>query len=176
MASGILLCILWSFCRVKSHSNLHLSFSSPISGLYSYHFSFTYIPHFLHISQWIFAPNQSCCLLYSFWANSLHTLNTWFTLSSAFPHIRQLQLSVVLSIFACVLLVLVAYSCVAIIKASVVLLKHILLNHLHPSSVTLTIVCLINCPCNWFCAHCVLLFILICCFYISIFLYCTCSN
>ena len=176
MTSGILLCISWSLCSVKSHSNLHLSFFSPISGLCSHYFSFTYIPHFLHISQWIFAPNQSCCLLYSFWANSLHSLNTWFTLSSAFPQILQLQLSEVLSIFFCMLLVLVPYSCVAIMKAFIVLLKHPLLSHLHPSSVTLAIVCLINCPCNWFCVHCVLLFILICCFSISIFLYCTCSN
>ena len=55
--------------------------------LYSYYFSFTPIPYFLHISQWILVSNQSCRLLYSFWVNLLDSFNTWLTHSPAFSHI-----------------------------------------------------------------------------------------
>ena len=69
---------------------LHLSFSITTSALCLFHFSFTFIPYFLHISQWISIPIQSFRLLYSFWTNLQHLLNTWFTFSSAFPHILHL--------------------------------------------------------------------------------------
>ena len=52
------------------------------------------------------------------------------------------------------LLVLIACSCATIVKASVVLLKHLFFSHPHQSSLALPIVCLINCPCNCFCVHC----------------------
>ena len=48
-----------------------------------------------------------------------------------------------------------ACSCKAIIKALVALFKHPFLSHPHQSSLHLPIVCLINCPCNCFCVHCV---------------------
>ena len=123
MTPGLLSYISWSNCTVKSHSILQLLFSITTFDLCLYHFFFTFIPYFLHNSQWIFVPNQSCHLLYSFWANLLHSLNTSFTFSSAFPHILHFLLSWVLSIFASMLLVIIAYSCAAIIKASVVLFK-----------------------------------------------------
>ena len=157
MTSGLLPCISWSVCTVKSHSILYLSFSITTSGLCSYHFSLTSIPYFLHISQWLFVPNQPCRLLYSYWANLLHSLNIWFTLSSAFPHIQHLLFSWVSLIFAFILLVLVACFCVAIIKSSVILFKHPFLSNPHRSSLALLIVYLINCPCNRFCAHCIFL-------------------
>ena len=113
---------------MKSHSILHLFFSIITSGLCSY-FSFTSIQYFLHISQWIFILNQSCCLFYSFWANLLHSVDTLFTLPFAFPHILQLLFSQVLSIFAFMLLVLIACSCATITKASVVLFKDLFLSH-----------------------------------------------
>ena len=118
MTSGLLPHISWSICTEKFHSLFHLSFSITASGLCSYHFSFTSIPCFLYIPQWIFIPNQSCHLLYSSWANLLHSLNTYFTLSSAFPHILHL-----LFFFAFMLLILMACYCAAIHKASVVHFK-----------------------------------------------------
>ena len=73
--------------------------------------------------------------------------------SPAFSHILHLLYFWVLSIFAFMLLVLIACLCAAIIKASVVLFKHPFLSHPHWSSLALLIVCLINCACNCFCAH-----------------------
>ena len=57
----------------------------------------------------------------------------------------------------CVILVLIAYSCAAIIKASVALFKHPFLSHLHQSLLALLIVFLINCSSNCFCIYCVFL-------------------
>ena len=48
--------------------------------------STTFLSLLSHIFQWIFISNQWCHLLYSFWANLLHLLNTLFTLSSFFTH------------------------------------------------------------------------------------------
>ena len=142
---------------MKSHIILHFSFSITKSSLCSYYFSFTSIPYFQQIPQWIFVPNQSWHLLYSFWANLLHSLNLWLTLSPASPHILHLMFSWVLSIFAFMLLILIAYSCAVIIKASVVLFKHPFLSHPHQSSLALPFVYLINCLCNCFCVLCVFL-------------------
>ena len=75
------------------------------------------------------------------------------------------------------LLVLVACSCVAIIKAAVVLFKHPFLSHPHRSSLALPIVCLINCLCNSFCVYFLFpLFVLIWCFSIFMFFFCACGN
>ena len=154
MTSGLLLpYIWWSVCTVKPHSILHLF----TSGLCLYQFSFTSFPYFVHIFQWIFVRNQSFHLFYSFWDNLLHSLNRWFTLSSTFPHILHLFFSWVSSIFAFMLLVLIACPCAAIIKASFVLFKHPFLSHPHRSSLALPIVRLINRLCNCFCVHCVFL-------------------
>ena len=49
------------------------------------------------------------------------------------------------------LLVLIACSCAAIIKASLVLFKYPILSHPNRSSLALPIVCLKNCPCYCFC-------------------------
>ena len=113
MTSDLLLYILRFVCTVKSDSILHLSFSIITSGLCSFQFSFSSVPYFLHISQWIFVPNQSIMssFISFFWANLLHLLNPSFTLSSAFPQILHLQFSWVLSIFTFMLLVLIACSC-----------------------------------------------------------------
>ena len=75
-----------------------------------------------------------------------------YTLLS-FPTYSTFTVFWVLSIFAFMLLVLIACSCAPIIKASVVLFKHPFLSHPHRSSLALLIVCLINCPCNCFCIY-----------------------
>ena len=126
MISG-LLPFPWSVWTVKSHNILHLSFSITTSGSCSYQFSFTSTSYLLHISQWILVPNQSCRFLFYFCVNLLHSLNTWFTLSSAFPHVVRLLLPWVLSAFVFLLLPFIAYSCAAMIKTSVVVLSTLFL-------------------------------------------------
>ena len=113
MTFGLLPYTSWSVCTVKSHSILHLSFSITTFGLFLKHFSFTSIPYFLHISQWIFIPNQSCYLLYclsfqdllmvSFLLSLLSNQSCCLSccLSSAFLHILYLQFSWVLSVKLC---------------------------------------------------------------------------
>ena len=121
----------------------------PPAYYLTYNFSFTSIPYFLHISQWIFVPNQSCCLLYSFCVNLLRLLTALFTPSLVFPHILNGLLIWVLSIFAFTLLILMACCSVAIIKASVVLFMQLFVSHPYKSSLALPIFCLINCN-FWF--------------------------
>ena len=114
-----------------------------------YHFSFNSTPYVLHISQWIFVPNQSCRLLYSFCTNLLRLFIAWFTTSLAFSHILNVLFIWVLSNFAFTLLILMACSCAAIIKPSVVLFMHPFLSHPYKSSLALPLFCLINCN-FWF--------------------------
>ena len=112
MTPGLLPYISWSVCTVKSHSILHLFFSITTFNLCSYHISFTSVPHFLHISQWIFVRTQSC-----FAALAYRMIYTPFSFS------------------------------------------------------THSIVCLINCPCNYFCVHCVFLpFFFLCLYSFGVFL------
>ena len=120
--------------------------------MYLHHISYTSIPYFLHISQWIFIPNQSCCLLYSFWTNLLH-LHMIYILFSFSTHSTFTVFLGLINVF--ILLVLIACYCAAIIKASVALFKHPYLSDSQRSSLALPIVCLINCPCKCFCIHCV---------------------
>ena len=53
-----------SVCIVKSHSNLHLSFSCTSSFSYKNHFSWQSIKNFLHSNQFIFFPRLSCRFWY----------------------------------------------------------------------------------------------------------------
>ena len=71
----------------------------------------------------------------------------------------------------CVILVLIAYSCAAIIKASVIPFKHPFLSHLHQSSLALLIVFLINCSSNCFYIYCVFLSFFFLFLYSLVFLY-----
>ena len=155
MASGILPHISWSICTVKSHSILQNCFSllllacvnTNILSLLSHIF-------YIYLNGSSFQTNHA--VFYTlFGDNLLHSLNTSSTLSSAFPNILHLLFSWVLSIFAFMLLLLIA--CAATIKASVVLVKHAFLSHPHQSSFALPVVCLMNCRCNCFCVHCVFL-------------------
>ena len=71
--SGLLAGIWWSVCMLKSHRSLCVSFSMTGAGLCIYHLLVWSNLNFLHISQWITLPTQSCVALYSFYANLLHS-------------------------------------------------------------------------------------------------------
>ena len=68
--SGLLAEIRWSVCISKSHRSLCVSFSRIGAGLCIYHLSAWSYLNFLHISQWITLPTQSCLALYSLCAKS----------------------------------------------------------------------------------------------------------
>ena len=72
--SGLLAGIRWSVCMLKSHRSLCVSFSRTGAGLCIYHLFIWSNWDFLHISQWITLPTQSCVALYSFCINLLHSL------------------------------------------------------------------------------------------------------
>ena len=74
MRSGLLAGIKWSVCMLKSHRSLCESFSRTGAGLCIYHLLVCSNWNFLHISQWIPLPTQSCLALYSFCANLLFRL------------------------------------------------------------------------------------------------------
>ena len=73
--SGLLVEIRWSVCMSKSHRSLCVLFSRTGAGLCVYHLFVWSNSNFLHISQWITLPTQSCLVLYSFCANLLHLID-----------------------------------------------------------------------------------------------------
>ena len=106
----------------KSHMSLCVSFSRAVAGLWIYHLLVWSKSNFLHISQCITLPTQSCLVLYSFCANLLHSLIMWLIVSSLLLHSLHLLFCWVLSILALICLVLMALFCVAIRRDSVLLL------------------------------------------------------
>ena len=72
--SGLLAGIRWSVCMLKSHWSLYVAFSRIGVGLCIFHLLVWSNFNFLHISQWITLPTQSCLALYSLCANLLHPL------------------------------------------------------------------------------------------------------
>ena len=76
--SGCLVEIRWSVCISKSQRSLCVSFSRKDAGLCTNHLLVWSNLNFLHSSQWITLPIQSCLVLYSFCANLLHSLIMWF--------------------------------------------------------------------------------------------------
>ena len=72
--SGFLAEIWWSVCMSKSHRSSCVSFSRTDAGLCIYHLFVWSNLNFLHISQGIRLPTQSCLVLYSLGANLLHSL------------------------------------------------------------------------------------------------------
>ena len=92
--SDLLAEIQWSVCQnmcmSKYHGSLCVSFSRTGAGLYIYHLLVRSDLNFLHISQWITLPTQSCLVLYSFCANLLHSLIMWLIVSSLSPHSQHL--------------------------------------------------------------------------------------
>ena len=128
MRSGLLAGIRWSVCMLKSHRSLCVSFSRTGARLCIYHVFVWSNWNFLHISQWITTPTQSCLALYSFCANLLHSLIMWLIVSSLSPHSQHLLFCCVLSILALIWFVLTALSCAAIRRDSVSLLRFPFLN------------------------------------------------
>ena len=109
--------IKWSVCISKSHWSLSVSFFRTDSGLCIYHLFVWSNINFLHNSQWITLPTQSCQALYSFCANLLHSLIMWFIVSSLPPHNLHLLFCGVLSIFAVVWVVLIALFIIIIVHS-----------------------------------------------------------
>ena len=127
--SGLLADNRWSVCMSKSHRSLCVSFSRTGAGLCIYHLLVWSDLNFLHISQWITLPTQSCLVLYSFCANLLHSFIMWLIISSLSPHSLYLLFCWVLSILTLIWLVLLALFGAAIRKDSVSLLKFPFLSH-----------------------------------------------
>ena len=127
--SGLLAGIRWSVCILKSHRSLCESFSWTGAGLCIYHLLVWLNLNFLHISQWITLPTQSCLPLYSRCANLLLSLIIWLMVSSLSPHSLHLLFCCVLSTLALIWFVLMALSCAAIRRDSVFLLKFPFLSH-----------------------------------------------
>ena len=109
--SGLLARIRWSVCMLKSHRSLCVSFSWTGAGMFIYHLLVRSNVNFLHISQQITLPIQSCLALYCFCANLLHSFILWLIVSSLSPHSLHLLFCCVLSILAFIWLVLMALSC-----------------------------------------------------------------
>ena len=80
--SGILVWIRGSVSMLKSHRSLCVAFFRTGAGLCIYHLLVWSNVNFLHISQWITLPAQSCLALYSHCANLLNSLIIWLMVSS----------------------------------------------------------------------------------------------
>ena len=113
----------------KSYRSLCVLFSRTGAGLCIYHLFVWSNLNFLHISQWITLPTQSCLVLYSFCANLLHSLIMWLMVSSLSLHSLLLLFCCILSILALIWLVLTALFYAAIRRGSVSLLKFPFLSH-----------------------------------------------
>ena len=127
--SGLLAEIRWSVYILKSHRSLCESFSRTGAGFCIYHLLVWSNLNFLHISQWITLPIQSCLALYSRCANLLHSLIIWLMVSSLSPNSLHLLFCWVLSILALIWFVLMTLSCAAIWRDSVSLWKFPFLSH-----------------------------------------------
>ena len=111
--SGRLTEIRWPACISESQRSLCLLLSRTDFGLSIYHLFIWSNLIFLHNSQWITLPTQSCLVLYPFCANLLHSLIMRLSVSSLFPHNLHLLFCCVLSIIA-LILVLMALLCTAV--------------------------------------------------------------
>ena len=98
--SGCLAEIRWSVCISKSQRSLCVSFSRMDSVLWIYHLFVWSNLNFLHNSQWITLPTESCLFLCSLCANLLHSLIMWLILLALSKHSLPLQFCCVLSILA----------------------------------------------------------------------------
>ena len=103
---GLLTEIRWSVCMSKSHWSLCVSFSWTDAGLWIYHLFVWLNLNSFNISQWITLLTQSCRVLYSFYANLLHSHIMWSMVSSLSQHNRHLLFCCVLSSLALIWLVL----------------------------------------------------------------------
>ena len=98
--SGLLANIRWSVCMSKSHRSLCVLFFRTGAGLCIYNLFVWSNLNFLHMSQWITLPTQSCLVLYSFCANLLHSLIMRLMVSFLLLHSLHLLFCCILSILA----------------------------------------------------------------------------
>ena len=103
-----------SVCMSKPQKNLYVSFSRTGTRLCIYHWFVWTNFNFLHNFQWMTMPTKSYLVLYSFYANLLHSLIMWLIVSSLSLHNLHLQFCSVLSYLALIWLVLMALFCTAI--------------------------------------------------------------
>ena len=97
--SGCLAEIRWFVCVSKSLRSFCASFSWTDPGLCIYYLFVWSNLNFLHNSQWITFPTQSCLVLYSFCVNLLHSLIMWLIISSLSPHNLHRLFCCILSIY-----------------------------------------------------------------------------
>ena len=146
---GCLVEIKWSICMSKSHRSFCISFSRTDVGLCIYHLFVGSNLNFLHSSQWITLPTQSCLVLYSFCTNLLHLLIMWLIVSSLTPHNLHLLCCSILSILALIWLILIALFCAAIRRDSVSLFKFFFFFHVHVFLCEMLLISCLKCPYSW---------------------------
>ena len=118
--------------------------------------------NFLHSTQWITLPNQSCLALYSFCANLLHSLIMWLMASCLSPHSLHFLFCGVLSILALIWLVLMALFIATIRRDSVSLLKFPFLSHVQVLSCEMLFISRLKRPWSCFPSHfCFLVFVIL---------------
>ena len=175
--SGLLGEIRWSVCMSKSPRSLCMLFSRTGAWLCIYHLLVWSNLNFLHISLCITLPTQSCLVLYSFCANSLHSLIMWLIVSSVSPHSLHLLFCCVRSILGLIWLVLTALFCAAIRRDSVSLLKFPFLSQVKVLSYEMLFICRLKRPWNCFPTHfCYLVIVILLSIVLSVlhrvFVYC----
>ena len=133
-----MLIIIWSgrlaenfVCISVSQRSLWVSFSRTDFRLCIYHLFVWSNFNFFHNSQWITLPTQSCLVLYSFYANLLHSLILWLIVSSLLSHNLHLLFCCVLSIVTLIWLVLMALFSAAIRRDSVSLFSFPFLSYVN---------------------------------------------
>ena len=127
--SGSLAEIRWSVCMSNYHRHLCVSFFRTDAGYCIGHLFIWSSFNFLHNYLWIIFPDQSCLVLYSFFAYLKYSLISWLIISSLSPHNLHLLFRFILSIYALVWLVLMALFCAAFRRYSVFLLRFPFLSH-----------------------------------------------
>ena len=107
---------------------------------------------FLHDSQWITLPTQSCLVLYCFCPNLLQLL-TWLIVSSLSPHNLHMLFCCVLSILASIWLVLMALLCAANRRDLVSLKRFPFLSHVYVFSCEVSLDSRLKRPQSCFSSH-----------------------
>ena len=169
--SGLLDDMKWSVCISKSHRSLYVSFSTRDAILCIYHLLAWSNLNFLHISQWITLPTQSCLVLYLFllrnYAAFAYNVIYSFISDTASLH---LLFCCVLSILALIWLVLMALFCAAMRRDSVSLLEFAFLSHVQVLSCEMLFINRLKRPWTCFSSHfCFLVFVILLSIVLSVF-------
>ena len=135
---------------LKSHRSLCVSFSKTDAGLCIYYLLVWSNINFLHISQWITLPTQSCLALYSLCINFLHSLIMRLIVSSLSLHSLHLLFCWVSCILALIWLVLMALSFAAIRRDSVSLLRLPFLSQVQVLSCEMVFISRLKRPLSYF--------------------------